>query len=94
MLHTNQDQGRDKVNIFAVDPTGSEDNSGSILVRMSVYLSPVTLTFNSLSSNFQEVFKFSQISQVTHFFYKNIVYKNVPPQIGDTIKNILMAQNV
>ena len=29
-----------------------------------------------------------------HFFYKNIVYKNVEPQIRDTIKSILTAQNV
>ena len=31
----------------------------------------------------------------THIiFYKNIVYKNLKPQIRDTIKNILTAQNV
>ena len=27
-------------------------------------------------------------------FYKNIIFKNIKPQIRDTIKNILTAQNV
>ena len=44
----------------------------------------------------------SQVAEYNHtiqkylhaFFYKNIIYKNVEPQIRDTIKNILTAQNV
>ena len=30
----------------------------------------------------------------THFFCKNIVYKNIEPHILPTLKNILIAQNV
>ena len=31
---------------------------------------------------------------ITHFFYKNTVYKNIEPHILPTLKNILIAQIV